>query len=360
VRRGGAGAAPRARFVCGGVVGDVGAGGRCHAHLPTHGQRVRSPAVVLCVVVLCAHSPGTLQPAPSIRPSQEDKERYDRETEQYAARRVVEAANLDADTTAALLAALASGTVPPEIAMQLVAQQQQQDQQQQDQQQQDQQQLMLGQAGYAYGDGGGGEHYLNLEWGQQATLAGGLGVAQHAQQEEAEGPEDDLPRAQPPKPAAPTAKPLSMQLPPSPDAQAALLGGTSAAALMPPPPPVQMQGGLMLPPNFQYGTPLLPSALPPHWALTGGPPAAATAIPPTPKSASGHMGLHTGEVSAILETGLDASVVRGALGRLYAPEAFYMLVDAWRSDSGRVRDAVRSWKTYIEGGLGWVWAGWVG
>ncbi len=261
-----------------------------------------------------------------------------RDLERYAAAMAVYSAQLaaqhDPQLAAALDVAMAGGPISDDLAAHLTQQQQ----------------MLLSQPGFGYGEDGAN----GMEWqagggeqqdagqqlggdGQGQAPAGGGGAAegqspeqaQHVargqllqqqlqlQQQAAAAAADNLPRT-PPRPTAGT-----LSLP--------LLGGGAG--------------------NMMFVNPS--SILSGEWAIVPRN-SIGTAMAPIPAAASGHRGLSSADVQATLETGLDMRAARTALARIYTAEAFELLLDAWRSDSSKARDAVRSFKAHIagEGGHG--------
>jgi hypothetical protein len=114
--------------------------------------------------------------------------------------------------------------------------------------------------------------------------------------------------------------------------------------------PYPLPGGMLLPPPLfptspgAAPMPLDPAAfLPTHWAFAPPP------LQPAPSFAGPGRALCDGEIQAALDTGLDMRAARAALAALYDADAFDLLLDAWRGDSARARDAVRAWRAHIAG-----------
>ena len=52
---------------------------------------------------------------------------------------------------------------------------------------------------------------------------------------------------------------------------------------------------------------------------------------------------------------LDMQKVKDALKRYYTPEAYMLLLDAWRRESVKVQDAIMSYKSHVAGeSRGWT------
>jgi hypothetical protein len=85
------------------------------------------------------------------------------------------------------------------------------------------------------------------------------------------------------------------------------------------------------------------SLLSPAAAAAADAAAAAAAMPPPPPPLPQ-------DVEEILDTGLDFPEAQRALQGLgLAPEAYELLLDAWRATSPRARDAVRAWRLHVQG-----------